>query len=130
MISAERQASFSSFIYPNQQNDEATLAVKQLLNFFIKDEYQNGVLDELVKLSNTDEKSAGENLYVSRQDIIAMRDAGMCIGSHTENHPVLSKLSYEEQEQEISLAADFFEQELLIGRPTTFCYPYGYAGTF
>jgi peptidoglycan/xylan/chitin deacetylase (PgdA/CDA1 family) len=130
MISKERKESYSGLLYPNQQNDEATLAVKQLLNFYIKDENQSSVLDELMKASAIDEQEAGENFYLGKQDIITMQQAGMCIGSHTENHSVLSKLSYAEQENEIELAADFLEHELTMARPTTFCYPYGYAGTF
>lgn len=130
MISHEQQENYSRFNYPNQQNDEATLAVKQLLNFYIESEHQSGVLDELMKRTGLDEAEEGARFYLGKADILAMQSAGMIIGSHTENHPVLSKLSYTEQKKEILQGVEYFENGLGLAKPTSFCYPYGYAGTY
>jgi hypothetical protein len=130
MISEEQQQHFENNTYPNQQNDEATLSVKRLLNFFIKNEYVPIVLDSLFERLGIDENKEGNDFYLSKAEIKEMHEAGMIIGSHTENHPVLSKLSFEEQAKEIQLAADYFTTDLHINRPNSFCYPYGYAGTY
>ena len=110
MLSETQKQVYGSFIYPYQLNDEATLAVKKLLNFYIADTYQGAVLDQLIATCGEDEKKLGEDFYLSFSEIKMLQECGMTIGSHTENHPVLSKLSIPEQEKEIDLAADFFEK--------------------
>jgi peptidoglycan/xylan/chitin deacetylase (PgdA/CDA1 family) len=58
-----------------------------------------------------------------------MRSAGMCVGGHTVNHPVLSQLSMEGQWDEISHCALRLSQEL--GEPMRyFGYPVGSRGSF
>src|SRR5207249_568904 len=53
-----------------------------------------------------------------------MAGAGMSIGGHTVNHPVLSRLTAEEQEQEIAGCGKRLHEEL--GRPMRyFAYPNG-----
>ena len=55
--------------------------------------------------------------------------AGMVIGSHGRNHYVFSKLSVDEQRNEIT--GSFAELSAILGRPVqTFCYPYGGRHTF
>jgi len=54
-----------------------------------------------------------------------MVDSGLCeIGAHTENHPILSQLSYEEQYAEISESKNKLE-ETLDREITLFAYPNG-----
>jgi peptidoglycan/xylan/chitin deacetylase (PgdA/CDA1 family) len=53
-----------------------------------------------------------------------MADDGFEFGSHTVSHPVLSRLSAEEQAREVARARDVLEAGL--GRPVrAFAYPYG-----
>jgi peptidoglycan/xylan/chitin deacetylase (PgdA/CDA1 family) len=54
-----------------------------------------------------------------------MHDNGMIIGSHTVNHPVLSKISKEEQYFEINESFNFLESVVGDFTIKTFCYPYG-----
>lgn len=58
-----------------------------------------------------------------------MRDAGMLIGGHTVNHPILSTMPKSQQNMEISGCADAIEQQL--GQPMNlFSYPRGKLDAF
>jgi len=47
------------------------------------------------------------DFYLTTQEPKEMANNGMIIGSHSVNHKVLSKLSYEEQDYEITNSFDF-----------------------
>ena len=56
--------------------------------------------------------------------LLRMKEEGMIIGSHTENHPVMSKLTFEEQLNE--LKNSFSElAEIVDSAYMTYCHPYG-----
>lgn len=68
-------------------------------------------------------------LWMTWPMIREMRQAGMTIGGHTVNHPVLSKLTAEEQDFEIGECQRRLQQELR--EPiTAFSYPVGGPGSF
>lgn len=54
-----------------------------------------------------------------------MQKAGMVIGNHSETHPVLSKLSYGEQKNEIQNPFNYLDNICIKLPYKTFCYPYG-----
>lgn len=56
----------------------------------------------------------------------ALRDAGLELGAHTVDHPILSKLDEDEQQLQIALSMDRIESELG-ERPRTFAMPNGSA---
>ena len=76
---------------------------------------------------NQKENDIARNLYLSKVELIKMREMGMLIGSHGLTHRWLNTLSYEEQFNEI--VNSFIEFEKLniyiSGLPKVFCYPYG-----
>ena len=55
--------------------------------------------------------------------------AGIVIGSHTDTHPVLARVSADQVRQELRRSADVIEEHTGT-RPVTFAYPYGAYGTF
>ncbi|SHE36090.1 polysaccharide deacetylase family protein [Clostridium fallax] len=62
--------------------------------------------------------------YLNSEQIKEMSDYGILIGSHTVTHPHLSKLSKEEQRNEMLESKDMLEK--ITGKPVEhFCYPYG-----
>ena len=67
---------------------------------------------------------------MSASDLRAMTAAGMTIGSHAVSHPVMSKLSIEQQEEEIAKSFQHLEAMQVKLYPKTFCYPYGGFHTF
>lgn len=68
--------------------------------------------------------AAGAGLWMSWDEARALRDAGMTVGGHTVNHPVLATLPEDRQREEISGCAERLEAEL--GAPMRwFSYPVG-----
>ena len=53
-----------------------------------------------------------------------MTSLGMIIGSHSESHTVLSRLSYEKQFKEIKGSKTFLEK-IINKNVEIFCYPFG-----
>jgi len=58
-----------------------------------------------------------------------MESDGMIIGSHSVRHPVMSKLTREEQRAEIESSFGFLRSFLRLER-NTYCHPYGGFHTF
>ena len=74
-------------------------------------------------------RSAAEGLWMSWDEARALRDAGMTVGGHTVDHPVLATQSAAAQEAEIAVCARRLEQEL--GEPMRwFSYPVGQRASF
>lgn len=71
----------------------------------------------------------GADLWMTWAMAAEMRDAGMTIGGHTVNHPVLARLDPAEQETEIAGCRQRIAQELGIPMEV-FAYPVGLPGTF
>lgn len=70
-----------------------------------------------------------QEFWMTWDDVRQLRASGMHIGGHTVNHPVLARLSPDEQEQEIVGCKSRIEAEL--GEPMRyFAYPYGGRDSF
>jgi|GEM_PF-518323 len=125
MLSHAHVEEFQTIPYSLQNNDGYTNVVKKMMNYFISYRYREQVLDRLMADFFGGDKQLIPSFYLSKSEIKNMHDAGMVIGSHTQTHPVLSKLSYHEQEHEIHASFDFFEKTCIKLPYKTFCYPYG-----
>ena len=70
-----------------------------------------------------------EQLFLSWEEAREMQQHGMEFGSHTHTHPILSKLPFQEQKDEVLRSRQIMEREL--GRPVdAFAYPVGLRNTF
>ena len=116
---------FHSETYRTQSNDDYTNRVKRTLNYFIDYQYRGKVIDSLMNQFFPDEQSLADDFYLRREEIKEMHEAGMLIGSHTVNHPCMSKLSVDEQRYEIFDSFRFLEGITGSINLKTFCYPYG-----
>lgn len=125
MLSHAHIQEFRTLTYDNQNNDHCTNLVKRILNYYISDEYRERVIDELMHTFIPREQSLAAKFYMRPEEIREIQAAGMVVGSHTVNHPVMSKLSRDRQEQEIRESFDFLDH--ITGGLTlrTFCHPYG-----
>lgn len=88
-------------------------------------------LDDIASATGTGRapREIGAKEWMTWDMVRNMRKAGMFIGGHTVNHPVLSTLSRFEQEREIVGCASAIEQQL--GEPMSlFSYPRGKLGAF
>jgi Polysaccharide deacetylase len=129
MLSDSHVREFREATYSNQDNDRATTLFKRTLNYLISYEYRESVLNKLFDEEFGMEKDVTRRFYLGVDQIREMDAAGMVIGSHGVNHYVFSKLSVEEQRQEI--ATSFAQLSRILAKPVrTFCYPYGGRHTF
>ncbi len=73
------------------------------------------------------EVESSSGLMMGREGVRKLHEAGMTIGAHTCNHPILSTLSPDEAKKEISRSKDVLEDT--IGAPVDlFAYPNGQPG--
>ena len=68
------------------------------------------------------------DVYINTQQLSEMHFSGMGIGAHTVNHPILSKLRYDEKRYEIGQSIEFIRK--LVGVCKYFSYPHGRVGTY
>ena len=131
MLDSKRADEFRQATYRHQNNSEETVFVKRMLNYFLAYEYRKPVLDALMAhYFGDEEQEIAEQLYMKPEHMRALAEAGMVVGSHSVTHPVMSRLSEEEQRSEIRHSFAFLEKLLGLLRPRTFCYPYGGPTTF
>jgi peptidoglycan/xylan/chitin deacetylase (PgdA/CDA1 family) len=128
MLSAENFEEIQRATY-RQDNDDATTMVKRILNYYISYEWRHFVIDDLMK-KLYDEDRLCQDLYATADQIREMHRAGMLIGSHTVSHALLSRLSVNEQRREILDSFTFVQDNLTLGGPRLFCYPYGWPHSF
>lgn len=130
MLSHGHVSEFHSETYSRQNNDSSTNHVKRLLNYFIDYKYRKNVIDQLMLSFYPDENEMIANFYMTEAELKKMHNNGMVIGSHTVNHPVMSKLPLNLQKKEVIDSFGFLES--ITGKIPlkTFCYPYGGFHTF
>ena len=122
MIVDSKRKEFRDETYVNQHNNEGINDFKRLLNYFISYEFRESVIDEICKIFKFEIDTS--EFYVTEKELVQMNQAGMIIGSHSNTHPLMSKLRIEEQQNEIS---DSFSKLAAIGvlNERTYCHPYG-----
>jgi len=128
MLDHDRVAEFEKDLYTNQSTDQASLKFKKLMNYYLKYEHKTAILGFLAKKYLT-ESEMYDKLYITIDGLKQLESEGNIVGAHTENHKVLSSLSADEQEEEISNSFSFLSRFLDM-KVKSFCYPYGTRGTF
>lgn len=130
MLSHNHINEFHTETYKFQDNEESVNYVKRTLNYYIDYKYRDSVIDSLMAVYFPNESEDVFKFYMTKSELEDMHKYGMVLGSHTENHPVMSRLSPEEQKTEI--ASSFQTIESITGDKSfrTFCYPYGGFHTF
>jgi len=124
-IDVRHKKAFESLTYRSQQNDDFTLLIKRTINYFLKYSAKQNVLSKTFDAFGLNEEDILRDFYLSEEEIKEMNDAGMIIGSHTINHPVMSRLSRKEQDEEIVGSKQFLERMIKPNSLDTFCFPYG-----
>lgn len=132
MLDRSHISDYNQVTYQTQQNDiyRDTVQVKRILNYFISYEFRNELISCLMDAVFEDQSQLLKSFYVSVEELCEMSDAGMMIGSHTESHLVLSKLSPADQRSEIQSSFSFLRDNVPGIRHKTFCYPHGGFHTF
>jgi len=125
MLSHGNVEEFRKLTYRDQKNDDYTNLVKRTLNYYISYDHREFVIYELMRRLLHEDGSLVNNFYMSPMEIRQLQEKGMIVGSHTVNHPVMSKLSKDDQEKEIIQSFNFLEDITGGLSLKTFCYPYG-----
>ena len=108
---------------------DAASTVKRLVNFELPRAAVPELLDAVESRLGATTPITGA-YYLSDRDLRDLDAAGMVVGAHTVTHPVLSRLSTDEQRSEIRDSFDRLESVLGSLDARLFAYPYGGPETF
>ncbi len=120
---------FKKRAYKLHQQDSQEARVKRLVNYYLKKERLDQIIDRLAQ-QLAEPLDVAPQYYLSPAEIRAMDHAGMIIGGHGKTHSILSQLSPQEQEEEIAHSLDFLSSLLGNVEPRPFCYPHGQPFTY
>jgi len=105
-------------------DDCETARFKYACNFALPPGVRNRVLRRLFERFVGDWDSAGQELYLTWEQLREMQHVGMQIGGHSHRHEALTRLSPAQLDEDISLCAGLLARRLDdVARP--FSYPFG-----
>ena len=108
--------------YDKLDDDMDKKEFKKMINYFGDLKLKSKILDYLLKKFEINKKS--KDYYLNKKEIKYLVSLGMVIGSHSESHTLLSRLSYRDQIKELHNSKIFLEK--IVNKDIdTFCYPYG-----
>ena len=116
---------FKKFTYLTQKNDSYTLYVKRALNYFIGYEHRSKIIEKLMNIYFPNRLELEDNFYMTKAQIVEMQKEGMVIGSHTVDHPVMSRLNFKKQDEQIKNSFYHLKQIVESFPIKTYCHPYG-----
>jgi hypothetical protein len=108
-----------------EARDERSLYhVKRILKYESDPAERDAAVDRIFAELGGDERALCDALYMTWDQVRALRDAGLELGGHTVTHPILARLSPAEQAREIAEGRAAMVRELGT-EPVTFAYPFG-----
>ncbi len=107
----------------------AARTVKRLLNYVLPMDVAAGVLSELFEAEFGSESAFARGFYLSEADIVSMSRAGQTFGFHTDTHPVLSRLSRDDQRRELERGPALI-RDLTGQAHVPFCVPHGHLSSY
>ena len=122
MITDEKREGFREQTYTRQDDDKGVPEFKRILNYFVSYEYRECLIDSVASELNYVFQTS--KFYVPLDKLNQMQMSGNVIGSHTVSHPVMSKLSNIEQNEEIEDSFSFLGSNLQLDLKT-YCHPHG-----
>lgn len=128
MLDEENIKEYDTQIYTYFNYDKESKYLRRLFNYLIKYEYRDIVLDNLMN-KLFDEDILFNEVYLTKDEIKQLHQKGNIIGSHSETHKVLSRLSFDEQYDEIKNSFDYLNNIIPLDYKS-FCYPYGYSTSY
>jgi len=108
--------------YKDQIDKDKKKEFKKIMNYYGDLKLKHKILDYLLKKFDINTKP--KNYYLNKKEIKYLKSIGMIIGSHSESHTLLSRLSYKEQFKELNNSKIFLEK-IINKSIDTFCYPFG-----
>lgn len=102
------------------------LFIKLMLQMGLPEDLRADICDRLfARFVTADETGFAAELYMSADQVRAMTQAGMHVGSHGYRHDWLSSLTPAEQAEDIDRSLDFLRDMGAGTRDWIMCYPYG-----
>ena len=108
--------------YKKHLDDHNKKKFKKIMNYYGNLKLKHKILDYLLKKFEINIKP--KDYHLNKKEIKYLNSLGMIIGSHSDRHTLLSRLSYKEQFKELNNSKIFLEK-ILNKSIDTFCYPYG-----
>ena len=108
--------------YKKHNDEDDKKQFKKIMNYYGDLKLKHKILDYLLKKFEINIKP--KDYYLNKKEIKYLKSIGMLIGSHSESHTLLSRLSYREQFKELNNSKIFLEK-IINKNIDTFCYPYG-----
>jgi peptidoglycan/xylan/chitin deacetylase (PgdA/CDA1 family) len=124
LLEPDCAARLTGCLYRGHVEDEATLEVKRVLNYYLRLEYRTSICDQVYRRTGGVEQVDVQQHYASAEQLRELGAAGMTLGAHSVSHRLLSQLSPAEQTREVEDSLGTLG-ELLGERVRSFCYPYG-----
>lgn len=125
MLIAGANERFSNNVYLSQDSDALTKEVKKIINYCLKPECKQSVLDDLVHNLLGSETDLIKKLYLSEHQILEMHNDGFSFGGHAKTHTLLSNLPDNILKDEIIDSIDLIKRIVGKDESVSFCYPYG-----
>ena len=108
--------------YSRHDDETNKKQFKKIMNYYGDIKLKHKLLDHLLKKFEINMKP--KDYYLNKKEIKYLVSLGMVIGSHSESHTLLSRLSYKNQIKELKNSKIFLEK-IVNKSVDTFCYPYG-----
>ena len=108
--------------YKRHDDDVHKKEFKKIMNYYGNLKLKTKILEHLLQKFEINIKP--KDYYLNKKEIKYLSSLGMIIGSHSESHTLLSRLSYDKQFKEIKNSKTFLEK-IINKNIDTFCYPYG-----
>ena len=108
--------------YKRLDDDAHKTEFKKIMNYYGNLKLKTKILEHLLQKFEINIKP--KDYYLNKKEIKYLSSLGMIIGSHSESHTLLSRLSYNKQFKEIKNSKTFLEK-IINKNIDTFCYPYG-----
>jgi peptidoglycan/xylan/chitin deacetylase (PgdA/CDA1 family) len=110
----------------NRFDSGQDIYIKRMLQLGLPEILRNRIVDSLFsRYVSQDVLAFADDLYVSEQNLVEMRSAGMEIGSHGYGHYWLDNLNIGEQAIDIDRSLEMIERIGMERHGFYFCYPYG-----
>jgi len=108
--------------YKNRLDEDDKKQFKKIMNYYGDLKLKHKILDYLLKKFEINIKP--KDYYMNKKEIKYLQSLVMIIGSHSQSHTLLSRLSYREQFKELKNSKIFLEK-IIKKNIDIFCYPYG-----
>jgi peptidoglycan/xylan/chitin deacetylase (PgdA/CDA1 family) len=108
--------------YKHQKDEKEKKEFKKIINYCGDLKLRSDILDFLLNFFKI--KVSVKDFYLTKDEINYISNLGMIIGSHSEKHNLLSRLTIKEQNKEIKNSKKFIES-ITNKKCNFFCFPYG-----